>query len=369
MKILSISTDRKVFEEGSAVRARLIEYGGLVEELHVIVFAKHSLNLKQEKIAPNIYLYPTNSFSKFTHICAAISQARSLKRSGLTFDLVTTQDPFEAGIAGLKSANIFNAGLHIQIHTDFMSKYFAQESLLNRARVCIAKFVIPRANAIRVVSERIKNSLVASGYTLHPISVLPIFVAKTQSDGTAGPDLDRKYPQFDFRALVVARLAPEKNVASAIEAMASIIKYKPNAGLVIVGDGPERTRLEKLAAQLGITENVIFEGWRDNIVSYYKMADVLVLPSLYEGYGMVAAEAALAGCPVVMTDVGCAGNLIIDGQNGLVVPVGNTKALVGALVRIISGELKFIAKPLQLPTKQEYLDAYKKSWQDSVAKG
>jgi glycosyltransferase involved in cell wall biosynthesis len=367
MKILSISTDRKVFEEGSAVRARLIEYGGLAEELRVIVFAKHSLNLKQEKIAPNIYLYPTNSFLKYTHICAAISKARELKRSGVTIDLVTTQDPFEVGIVGLKIARILNARLHIQIHTDFMSKYFVRESLLNRLRVCAAKFVIPHANGIRVVSERIKNSLSTFSHKLSNISVLPILVEMSESEEIiSSKDLRKKYPQFDFRALVVARLAPEKNVASAIEAMASIKKYRPNAGLVIVGDGPERTRLEKLAAQLGISKNVIFEGWQNNIFSYYKTADVLVLPSLYEGYGMAVVEASLAGCPVVMTDVGCAGDLIIDGQNGLVVPAGSTKALVGALARIVSGELKFAVKSLQLQTKQEYLAAYKKSWQDSL---
>jgi glycosyltransferase involved in cell wall biosynthesis len=366
MNVLSVSTDRKVFEKGSAVRTRLIEYGQLVDELHVIVFAKRSLGLKDEKIASNIFIYPTNSYSRFSHICAAVSRARALKQNGITTDLVTTQDPFESGIAGLRITKIFGARLHVQVHTDFMSKYFSRESMLNCLRVTVAKFILRRVDGVRVVSKRIRKSIEKFIHPGIPIAVLPIFVEQHDEQVVTVRDLRKKYPQFDFRALVVARLAPEKNIKSAIIAVSSIIKCKPNTGLVIVGDGPERTRLEKLAAQLGITENVIFEGWQDNIFSYYKTADVLVFPSLYEGYGMAAVEAALAGCPVVMTDVGCAGDVILDGQNGLVAPAGNTKALVGALARIVSGELKFAVKSLQLPTKQEYLAAYKKSWQDSL---
>lgn len=368
MKVLSISTDRKAFEKESAVRARLLEYGQLAEQIYVIVFAKHSLGLKAEKIAPNVYIYPTNSFSKLTHICAAISKARTLKQSGTKIDLITTQDPFETGIAGLRIARIFNARLHIQIHTDFMSKYFARESLLNRLRVCVAKHIIPQANGIRVVSERIKKSIEKIVKPGASVSILPILVEKSQSNEIQeDKDLRKKYPQFDFRALVVARLTPEKNIASAIEAMAEITKRRPNAGLIIVGDGPERNRLEKLVARLRIAENVIFEGWRDNIFSYYRTADVLILPSLYEGYGMAAVEAAMAGCPVVMTDVGCAGEVIKDAQNGLIVPVGDTAALGRAIERLASHEVKLEAQLSPLLNKQGYLREYAKSWNDAIS--
>ena len=67
----------------------------------------------------------------------------------MPIDVVTTQDPFECGLAGFLIARIFRARLHIQIHTDVMSPYFANESTLNRVRVLIAKFLIPRASGIR----------------------------------------------------------------------------------------------------------------------------------------------------------------------------------------------------------------------------
>ncbi|HBH71694.1 MAG: Glycosyltransferase [Parcubacteria group bacterium GW2011_GWC1_42_11] len=376
MKILSIGSDRKVFEKGSAVRSRLLDYGRLAEELHVIVFAKKSLKLQDEisrasidtarrdSAESNIFLYSTNSLGKFFHIPHAILCALKLKRSGVLVDVVTTQDPFEAGLAGYVIARILKARLHIQIHTDVMSPSFAHESILNRARVLFAKFLIPHANAIRVVSKRIKNSIEKIARVGTPISVLPILVEIKNLQHTI--DLKNKYPQFDKIILVASRLSSEKNIEGAIDAVEAVVKKYPKTGLIIVGSGSEEVKLKKRVTQLGLEKNVIFEGWKDDLSDYYKTADVFVLPSYYEGYGMVVVEALSFGCPVVMTDVGCAGDMVKDRQNGLIVPVGDTEALAHALDHVVSGKLKFDVKPPKLPTKEEYLTEYKKSWMTAL---
>ncbi|MGB2580752.1 MAG: glycosyltransferase, partial [Minisyncoccia bacterium] len=221
MRVLVISSDRKVFEKGSAVRSRLLDYGRLADELHVIVFAKKALGFQDEVIQPNIFLYSTNSLGKFFHIPHAILCALKLKRRGVAIDVVTTQDPFEAGLAGYIIARILKARLHIQIHTDVMSSYFAHESILNQARVILAKFLIPHANAIRVVSERIKNSLSTFNIQHSIITVLPI-LTETKNRPHAF-DLKKKYPQFDFHILVASRLSREKNIGSAVESMRSVV--------------------------------------------------------------------------------------------------------------------------------------------------
>lgn len=364
MRVLMISIDRKVFEKGSAVRSRLLEYGRLVDELHVIVFANGSLGLQDEALHPNIFLYPTNSFGRFFHIPAAVVRALALKRRSVLIDVVTTQDPFETGLTGYIISGIFKAGLHIQIHTDFFSPYFAQESLLNRIRVLVAKFLIPRANAVRVVSERIKKSLCQIVESSTSITVLPIFVNLLQTS-----QVEKKFPQFEKIILVASRLSREKNIGSVIKAMQSVVAGHPRTGLVIVGSGPEETRLKKLVVQLNLEKNVVFEGWQENLLPYYKAADVFVLCSYYEGYGMVVVEALVAGCPVIMTDVGCAGEVVHDGENGLIVPVGDTPDLARAMKRVVSGEVKLVATPPKLPTKEEYLVAYKKSWEAAMNLG
>lgn len=364
MKVLMISSDRKIFEEGSAVRARLLEYGRLVEELHVIVFAKQSARLLDKKILPNIFIYSTNSFSKFLHILYAIFCVLRLKRQGVSVDVVTTQDPFEAGLAGYIITRFFNARLHVQIHTDFMSPHFARESLLNRARVILAKFLIPQANAIRVVSNRIENSLSKVKGQRSKVAVLPILIEPYKE--TMFVDMKKKFPQFDKIVLVVSRLSREKNIDSVIEAMGAVVQKYPTAGLIIVGDGPERDSLVLKTKNNNLEDNVVFEGWQNNLDSYYKSADVFVLASYYEGYGMVVVEALTLGCPVIMTDVGCAGDIVRDGENGLIVPVGDTPSLSNAIEKVLSGEIKLITKTPKLSTKEEYFIAYKKSLESAL---
>ncbi len=369
MKILSIGTDRKVFVEGSAVRARLLEYGGLVDELHVIVFAKRALGFCEETIPPNIFLYPTNAWTRFGYVPHAIICALALRRRGVPIDVVTTQDPFECGLAGFLIARIFRARLHIQIHTDVMSPYFANESTLNRVRVLIAKFLIPRASGIRVVSERIKKSLIISCSKIHAsrIAVLPIFVDAQKIKGAPiKTDLHVKYPQFDFIALMASRFTKEKNIPIAIDAMADVVKKHPKAGLVIVGSGPEEQKLKLLATRYSLLSNIVFEPWTDDLASYYKSADVFVLTSNYEGYGRTIIEAEAAGCPVIMTDVGIAGDVIKNGENGLIVPVGDVQALAEALRSVIEKKAVLHAElPTQL-TKEEYMAQYATTWQSCI---
>ncbi len=364
MKILSIGSDRKVFEEGSAVRSRLLEYGRLVEEMHVIVFAKKTLGFRDESFPPNIFLYPTNSNTRLGYILRAIMLARKLKHRGVQIDVVTAQDPFESGIAGYFIARALGARLHLQIHTDFMSPYFARESFLNSIRVHLAKFLLPCASAVRVVSERIKKSISEIVRNGTPVAVLPIFVDITVTHTSR--DIKKNYPQFEKHILMASRLSHEKNIPLAIKSMKEIVAKYPKVGLIITGSGIEEERLKKLVKDLELEKNVVFEGWQDDLASYYKTADLFLLTSNYEGYGMTIVEALSAGCPVVMTDVGCAWDVVQSGENGLVVPVGDEKALTVAVFKVLSGEAHLETKTPKLPTKEEYLADYRASWEDAL---
>lgn len=367
MKILMISSDRKMFEQGSDVRSRLLDYGGIVDELHIVVFTKKTLGLQKETFAHNIFLYPTNALTRFGYIARAIREGVKIARSGIKFDVITAQDPFEIGFVAYALSRILNARLHIQVHTDHMSPYFKNESPLNRFRVMISRFVLPRAGAVRVVSERIKSALSGVVNEKVLIEIIPVFIDADRIRNTKiTQNLKTKYSQFDKIILMASRLSPEKNIQMAIRSMVHVAERYPKTGLIIAGSGKEESSLKKFVNELHLEKNIMFEGWSSDLVSYYKTADVFLLTSNYEGYGMTVAESLLSGTPVVMTDVGCAGEVVLHGKNGLVVPVGDKEALARAITRVISVGVKLVATLPKLPTKEEYLAGYKKSWEDAL---
>lgn len=375
MKILMISRDAGIVQEGSGVQKRMAEYGALADELHIVVFAVRDPKASSFKlqVSRNVWIYPTNSRNKWFYIHDSYVVAKhilSTRHSPLaTRWLVTVQDPFETGIVGWLVARKYRVPLQLQIHTDLFSPHFASESVLNKVRVRIAKFLIPRAASIRVVSERIKNSIVSS-FKLQASSVvvLPIFVdVQKIKDAPIKTDLHKKYPQFDFIMLMASRLTKEKNIPIALSAIAEVIKKYPKAGLVIVGDGPKKESLKLQVSSFKLQESVVFEPWTDDLASYYKTADIFVLTSNYEGYGRTIIEAEAAGCPVIMTDVGIAGEVIKHGENGLIVPVGDAQALTDAMSSVIKKRAALLTSLPVQSTKEEYLVAYKKTWEQCVS--
>jgi glycosyltransferase involved in cell wall biosynthesis len=141
--------------------------------------------------------------------------------------------------------------------------------------------------------------------------------------------------------LFASKLQQRKHADHLLEAYRSFIEHQPPQArpyLVIVGDGDQRTQLEALAHQPGL-EDVRFAGFRNQseIPRFFQLADVFVLPSRHEPWGLIVNEAMASGCPVIVsTDVGCHADLITDGVEGCVYPVGNIPALTQALRRVFA---------------------------------
>jgi glycosyltransferase involved in cell wall biosynthesis len=107
-----------------------------------------------------------------------------------------------------------------------------------------------------------------------------------------------------FVWICVGRLVPEKGQSMLVEALAQVRKGHPEARLAIVGDGPERPRVERVVASLGLGGAVYVLGQRDDVAALLAVADAFVMASRWEGLPMVLLEAAAQGLPIVATDVG-----------------------------------------------------------------
>ncbi|MEK7116162.1 MAG: glycosyltransferase, partial [Patescibacteria group bacterium] len=135
--------------------------------------------------------------------------------------------------------------------------------------------------------------------------------------------------------LCVARLEPEKGVEVLLHAWPRVCAQFDDARLRIVGDGGERHRLELLARDLNIVEVVEFTGQHADVRPDLAWANVVAQPSHFEGWGLSVIEATAAGRPVVMTDVGCAGEIITNEKSGIVVPVGDVEKLGEGIIHLL----------------------------------
>jgi len=141
--------------------------------------------------------------------------------------------------------------------------------------------------------------------------------------------------------LFASKLQQRKHADHLLEAYSSFIPDRPlpdRPYLVIVGDGEQRAQLESQAKQAGL-EDVRFAGFRNQseLPRFFQLADVFVLPSRHEPWGLIVNEAMASSCPVIVsTDVGCHADLITNGVEGCVYPVGDIPALTQALREVFS---------------------------------
>lgn len=133
--------------------------------------------------------------------------------------------------------------------------------------------------------------------------------------------------------LCVGRLVVQKGIDTAIRSLPRI----PEATLIVLGDGPGRAALLRLASELGVGGRVLMPGRVGDIAAIYRRADVVVHPARWEGFGLAMLEAMLAEKPVVATEAGSAPELVVDGETGVIVPPSDPPGMAAA-VNIILGE-------------------------------
>ncbi|MBB3223804.1 glycosyltransferase family 4 protein [Pseudoduganella umbonata] len=139
-----------------------------------------------------------------------------------------------------------------------------------------------------------------------------------------------------LRLLVARNLEPIYDNASALRALALVRERHPDATLVVAGSGPQREQLERLAAELGITQAVTFTGRVDNaaMAALYQNTDVMLNPSLVDNMPNSVLESLACGVPVVSTNVGGVPYLVEDGRTALLVPPQAPEAMAAAVLRL-----------------------------------
>ena len=183
----------------------------------------------------------------------------------------------------------------------------------------------------RIFSED-KVTVIHNGIDLEELDEIARSRETVESPGTFG------FPTEATVVGTVTRLEPQKAIDDFLEAAAVVARERPEVHFVIAGDGPLRGQLQDLAGRLGIANRVRFLGWRSDAFAVLSVFDVFCMSSLWEGCPMVLLEAMAASKPVVSTCVGGVGELVMDGETGLLVPPAQPRCLAEALLRLTASE-------------------------------
>ncbi len=353
MKIISLGLDNSALDPNSPLAGRLCEYGEFIEAYSVFVPYQQDLIIDLSK---TVKVYGVGGRNKVVQLVRLYKQAAALVRAQPD-SIITVQDLYYLGLVGVILKLRYHRPLEIQIHG------FEKETWW---RKWVARLVVLQASKVRVVSKRLESEIISIyGVAPRKIVVIPIY----------SPAAHQLNPPKDYQAhqpfvfLTVGRLVPVKNISLQIKALAEVVKQHPEVRLVVAGEGPDRGRLASLIQSLNIENHVIFMGQVDDVAGVYKQADAFILTSISEGWGLAVIEAASFGLPIIMTDVGCAGEVIKNEESGLVVANPKITTLVSAMSLFIQdkslrarlgGEAKVVVQ--KLPSKAEIYNLYRQAW-------
>ncbi len=383
MKVLSIGMDRRMFEEGSAVSARQKEYAGKMDELHIIVFSLKKHNLKFKKIG-NLYLYPANSSNRISFLFNAYRLGvKIIKQNNFSSknSVISATDPMT--VVAYVLSKRFRIPFQMEIHTDLYDRNFKNSLVTWKSfwysgwvQVMLNRFLIPQADGLRVVSEQIKQSITKRFKNLKAEpDILPVFV-----------DVEKIFKQtatyytpdrLPGSIIMVSRFTKEKRIDIGLGVFKKVIDLQnKEVSLTIIGAGPEKRNLESKIKELGIEDKAQILEWENDVIAVYKKADILLVTSEYEGYGMTLIEAGASGLPIVTTNVGIAKtDLFKNGENSFVCPVGDVDCLANSIVDLLEKpELRKLFKEKMQDSikeraisKEEYVNNYVKLLENLIS--
>ena len=281
------------------------------------------------------YWQMPKALPQFLHAASALALGK--------YDCLHCGDLFPQALNGVYLRRLFEVPLLVFCHGDEVS-----QTDRRRFQPRVRDFIYHQADAVVAANQFACDGLVRIGvpgeriHKLTPGVDLERFAPRPRSD-----ELIEKYGLQGKKVLLtVARLVPRKGHKVVLQALPKVLREIPNLKYLIAGEGPEKDNLQKLVAELGLQEVVVFVGDvpHDEICDFYSLCDVFIMVNRLEAggdvesFGMVFTEANALGKPVVGGKSGGAAEAVLDGKTGFLVDPGSAEEVASRLLLLLNNE-------------------------------
>ncbi|MGH9944850.1 MAG: N-acetyl-alpha-D-glucosaminyl L-malate synthase BshA, partial [Pyrinomonadaceae bacterium] len=208
----------------------------------------------------------------------------------------------------------------------------------DRSYLPITRYGIAQSDGVTAISKYLRRETIET-FGFERVKVIPNFVCGSEYRRRPVPELQRALaPRGEPLLVHVSNFRPVKRPVDCVEVLAGVRRRGIGARLVMVGDGSERSRAEHRARCLGVEAHCTFVGKQPRIVDYLSAADVLLLPSEQESFGLAALEAMSCEVPVVASRVGGVPEVVTDDETGCLSAVGDTEKMSDDAARLLADE-------------------------------
>lgn len=208
----------------------------------------------------------------------------------------------------------------------------------DRSYLPITRYALQQSNGVTAVSKFLKEATIET-FDFDEVEVIPNFICEDLYTKIAASPLKKELAPNGERILVhVSNFRAVKRPVDCVEIFAKVLHKGGNAKLIMVGDGPEYSAVHHRARVLNVLDKTEFVGKQAKIADYLGVADISLLPSELESFGLAALEAQACEVPVVASRVGGIPEVINDGETGFMSDVGDTEKMSDDVLRLLNDE-------------------------------
>ena len=310
----------------------------LAERGHNVHFISSSLPSRLTELTDRIYFHEVEmmTYPLFEHQPYSLALATKLATVARAenLDLLHVHYAIPHSISAILARESIKAKRYLPVITTLHGTDITLVGA-DRSYLPITKYGLQESDGVTAVSKFLKKATIET-FDYDDIEVIPNFICPTHYQRNLDSPLRKEFSPNDEAILVhVSNFRSVKRTLDCVEILAKVREKGIKARLIMVGDGPDRSACEYRSEQLGIQEHTCFVGKRANISDYLAVADLFLLPSESESFGLAALEAQACEVPVIASRIDGIPEVVSDNETGFLSDVGDTEKMSDDAVKLL----------------------------------